>query len=300
MWKNKSLSTILCLLLLFITACQSSKTIVNGLDERDANEILVLLAQKHISARKIEQKTSGAAAGQKIVLWDVAVSRENAVRATEILSENGLPRVHGPNLLDLFSSSGLVPSDTAEKIRYQVGLADTIANMIRKMDGIVDANVELSFPEEDPLNPSAKLPPITASVYVKHTGVLDDPNRHLAYKIKQLVSGAISGLSYDNVNVISDRARFAINPSMLIEESPEEYVESFGVIVAKNSSEDFQIFFVCTCALIVILIACLLWLFWKLYPILKKRGGISQLFHISPLPEVTESNTETAEEKKPE
>ncbi|MBS0637332.1 MAG: type III secretion inner membrane ring lipoprotein SctJ [Verrucomicrobia bacterium] len=291
------MSTIFALLLLVVTACQSSKTIVNGLDERDANEILVLLAQKHIPAYKIEQKAQSTGAGQKMQLWDVAVSSENAVRAMEILSENGLPRVRGPSLLDLFSSTGLVPSDTAENIRYQVGLADTIANMVRKMDGVIDANVELSFPEEDPLNPSAKLPPITASVYVKHTGVLDDPNRHLTSKIKQLASGAISGLSYDNVNVIPDRARFAINPSTLIEESPEEYVQDFGVTIAKTSSDDFQVFFITICLLLLSLILCFIWLSWKLYPILKRRGGISQLFQISPLPEAWETEKEATKEQ---
>ena len=290
MWKNKSCTyfILIAFLLLIVTACQSSKTLVNGLDERDANEILVLLAQKHIPAYKVEQKVSGPGEGQKIVLWDVVVSAENAKNAMEILSDNGLPRVHGPSLLELFASGGLVPSDTSEKIRYQVGLADTIANMIRKMDGIVDVNVELSFPEEDPLNPSSVMPPITASVYVKHTGVLDDPNRHLNSKIKQLVSGAISGLSYDNVNVIPDRARFAINPSTLIEEAPEEYIEDFGFRVAKNSSDDFKTFFVFVCIFVFTLILCFFWLLWKIYPVLKKRGGISQLFHVMPLSEVPE------------
>lgn len=278
---------LLGLLLLLLTACESSKTIVNGLDERDANEIIVLLADKHISASKVEEKGGGPGGAQGPSLWDIVVSANDSVRAMSILSENGLPRIKSPNLLELFSSQGLVPSDMSEQIRYRVGLADEISNMIRKMDGIVDANVVLSFPKEDVLNPTATVAPITASVYVKHTGVLDDPNRHLAEKIKLLVSGAVTGLSYDNVTVIPDRARFAVNPSMVIQ-APQSYVTDFGFMVATKSQDAFETFFIVVCILFVFFAVCFLWLFWKIYPILKKRGGISQLFHISPLPIVYE------------
>ncbi len=277
---------LLVLLLLFtITACQSSKTIVNGVDERDANEIVVLLAQDDITAFKIEEKASGPGGGAaKEVLWDIAVSPDEAERAMATLAQNGLPRVRSPSLLDLFSSSGLVPSDVAEKIRYRQGLADEIANMIRKMDGVVDAEVQLSFPQEDVLNPNAKMPPITASVFVKHTGILNDPNAHLISKIKQLVSGAISGLSYDNVTVIPVLAKFAIPTSTIIQISQKEYTTAFGFVVAKTSATKFYVFLLSIFALTAILILTLILFFWKCYPILKRRGGIKMLFHITPLP----------------
>ncbi len=273
---------LVAIVLFVITACQSSKTIVSSLDERDANEIMVLLSQNEIPASKIEEKVSGAGA-QQASLWDIVVPAHDAVKAMEILSSNGLPRVKSPNLLQLFSEQGLVPSDMSEKVRYRVGLSDEISNMIRKIDGIVDATVTLSFPKEDELNPQAKLPPITASVYVKHTGVLDDPNRHLDEKIKLLVSGAVTGLSYDNVAVVPDRARFAVNPNTVIRGSPQAYVTVFGFMVATKSADAFQTFFICVAILLVVLLFVFLWLLWKLYPILKRRGGISQLFHISTL-----------------
>jgi type III secretion protein J len=276
------------ILLLTFTACSSSKTIVNGLDERDANEIVVLLAQNHITAYKIQQAGGGGPGGSKAVAWDIAVSANDADDAMATLAKNGLPRVRSPNLIDLFSANGLVPSDISEKIRYRAGLADEIANMIRKMDGIVDADVQLSFPQEDPLNPNAKLPPITASVYVKHTGILDDPNAHLMSKIKQLVSGAVTGLSYDNVSVIGDRARFAISPTTLIHVAPQEYSNILGFVVANTSVNRFIIFLIFVAVLLVVAILLLVWLIWKIYPILGRRGGIKQLFHITALPEEQE------------
>ena len=257
----------------------------------------VLLAENNIPAHKVEQTASlGGGGGPKIVLWDVTVSSENVEQAMHILNANGLPRRSSQNLLTLFSASGLVPSEMAEKIRYRVGLADTIANLLCRVDGIVDADVELSYPKQDVLEPTAKLAPITASVFVKHTGVLDDPNSHLTSKIKLLVSAAVSGLSYNNVTVIADRAKFAIPSSVAMQVSTEEYNEFLGFTIEQSSLVRFQIFFYLTCLLLVILLLCFAWLMWKIYPILQRRGGITQLFHITPLPlaEVQEETTRSA------
>ncbi len=271
--------------LLSVCSCQSKRTIVNDVDESDANEILVLLDLKGIQGYKTEEKAAGPSTGPKEMLWDISVPSGDAESALSLLAQNGLPRTKSPNLLQLFTNTGLVPSNTAETIRYRQGLADEIANMIRQIDGVVDAEVQLSFPEEDALNPSAKLPPITASVFVKHTGILDNPNEHLISKIKQLVSGAIAGLSYDNVTVIPSRARFAIPTSTVIDIGSKEYIDVFGFSVDKNSAGLFRAFMIFVCAFPVILFLFTAWLFWKIYPILKKRGGLGMLFHLTPFPD---------------
>ncbi|MBS0654745.1 MAG: EscJ/YscJ/HrcJ family type III secretion inner membrane ring protein [Verrucomicrobia bacterium] len=276
------------LVLLFaVCACQTTKTIVNGVDERDANEILVLLDRNGIVAQKIQEKAGSMGAGHAEVLWDIAVPSEDGERAMALLSKNGLPRTIGPNLLDLFTNTGLVPSDIAEKIRYRQGLSDEIANMIRKIDGIVDVEVQLSFPQQNALNPNAKLPPITASVFVKHTGILDNPNSHLISKIRRLVAGAVSGLTYDHVTVIPIKASFAIPVSTVIRIAPQQYTQVFGFTVATTSAGKLQLLIISIIILLVVLIACFSWLFWKISPILKRRGGMNNLFHLTPLPQPT-------------
>jgi type III secretion protein J len=297
------------LLLLFIigvlsfamTGCESQKIIVNGLEEREANEILVLLASKNIPAYKIQEKTSGGGAAVKVVLWDIAVDPADATQAMALLNTAGLPRRRSQNLLELFSQGGLVPSDMQEKIRYQAGLADSIANTIRKIDGIVDADVQLSFPEEDPLNPNAPKGQITASVYVKHTGVLDDPNSHLITKIKRLVASSVAGLSFDNVTVIPDRARFSEVSVGQQKPSEQEMVRVWSLVIAKESLTKFQTIFFSLCLLVLILCFATCWLGWKLMPLLKKRGGFKQLLHLTPLPDEFEAlpTTPSKEETKP-
>ncbi len=283
-----------------ITGCESKKTIVNGLDEREANEILVLLARENVPAYKLKEAEGGGGGGSKVVLWDIAVDAQDANRAMALLSANGLPRRRGQNLIELFSAGGLVPSDMQEKIRYQAGLADSIANTIRKIDGIVDADVQLSFPEEDPLNPNAPKGQITASVYVKHTGVLDDPNSHLITKIKRLVASSVAGLSFDNVTVIPDRARFSEFTTAREPVGSLDLVKVWTLVISRESLGRFQAIFFTLCILVLILFFSTFWLGWKLHPLLKKRGGTKQLFHMSPLPDEYEPEEAKAPaEEKP-
>ena len=43
----------------------------------------------------------------------------------------------------------------------------------------------------------------------------------------------------------------------------------------------------------------LVWLIWKIYPVLKNHGGIKELFHLQPL-KVTQKEEEVEEEVKEE
>jgi len=287
---------------LFLTGCASQKTIVNGLDEREANEILVFLASRGIEALKVKQGTEGAGGGSKLVLWDISVNLENANEAMALLNQNGLPRRRSQNLLGIFSNVGLVPSEMEQQIRYQAGLAEQIASTIRKIDGIIDTEVQISFPKEDPLNPESKKGKITASVYVKHNGVLDDPNSHLITKIKRLVAASVTGLDYDNVTVIPDRARYnELPPGFLTSgaEQEKQYVNVWGLVIAKESLTLFRIVFFTFLLLILIGTIALIWLGWKFYPIIRDHGGIKELFHLQPIHIEKKSET-PVEQPEPE
>lgn len=297
----------LCSLLL--TGCESRKTIVNQLEEREANEILVFLASKNIEAQKVKSAESGGGGAQKVTLWDISVKSEDARDAMQILSQHGLPRRKASSLLGLFTDVGLVPSEMAEKIRYQSGLSEQIASVIRKIDGVLDASVQISYPEEDPLNPGKKKGDITASVYVKHSGVLDDPNTQLVTKIKRLVAGSVTGLDIDNVTLISDRSRFGemtgLGPTGDEEKS---FVSIWSLIIAKESVTRFRIIFFSFIFITLVILVSLIWVSWKFYPILKKHGGVSSLFHLQaiegegigaePKADVTKEKDESFEEEK--
>ncbi|MEM1281991.1 MAG: type III secretion inner membrane ring lipoprotein SctJ [Chlamydiota bacterium] len=305
--KFMKISTLLLLLLIpLLSSCDRHRTIVNGLDEKEANEIIVLLSTKGVDAEKMKSTTGqGGGGAQTVVLWDVAVPEEESTAAMSILNNAGLPRRKSQNLLNIFSNTGLVPTDMGERIRYQAGLAEQIASTIRNIDGVLDADVLISFPKEDPLNPTAPKKDITASVYVKHSGVLDDPNTHLVSKIKNLVTSSVSGLKFDNVTLVPDRARFTeIRPQGLSRSDEDlQWVRLWTVTIAKNSITQFRIIFFSFSILILLLTLSLIWVLWKTSPLLKTKGGFKELFHLGPIGGKTaekKQDAEAPEEKESE
>jgi type III secretion protein J len=266
---------ILCFTLCLIS-CSSKSTIVNSVPEREANEIVVLLNSKGVLAEKTPSPVTAVGGTAATNMWDIVVPGNQITEALAILNQSGLPRVKGTSLLDLFGAQGLVPSDVQDKIRYQEGLSEQLANTIRKMDGIIDANVQITFPTEE--LPSQH---ITASVYVKHRGILDNPNSLAITKIKRLVSSAIPGLTPENVSVVTDRALYADislqTPEQIAEE--RQFVSIWSVVVAKDSAPRFRLIFYSFIILLFILTGILAWLIWKFLPLLQRKGGLHFLFN---------------------
>jgi len=272
---------VFALLLAFLSSCTSDQSIVSSIDEREANEIVVFLASKGIMAQKIAAPVS-ATAGTPANLFDISVDRGQATQAMALLNRYGLPRRQGTNLLTLFAGGGLVSSDREETIRYQAGLAEELSNTIRKMDGVLDADVQISFPPTE-TNPAPGAIPakITAAVYVKHQGVMEDPNSHMEVKIKRLMAGSVNGLSFEDVSVISDRARIA-DITLQMDGEPinaktlsQSHVKMWGLVLTKGSLMRFRFIFFLLIFLLLILTAAVGWLLYKFYPLMRKKESVN-------------------------
>lgn len=270
--------------ILLLIGCESNQTIVNNIDEREANEIVVYLASKGIEAMKVQAVSSAIGAETTTLQFNIVVDEESQIEAMSLLNKVGLPRREGTNLLTLFAKSGLMSSDREETIRYQAGLAEELRNTIRKIDGIIDADVQISFPpSETTAMPGTPLPKVTAAVYVKHQGVLEDPNSHLEIKIKRLMAGSVNGLDYDNVAVISDRSRFADitigGEGELIggKGLHQTYVNIWGVVMSKGSLARFRFIFFSFILLLIGALGLIGWGVYRFYPqikegLFKKKG----------------------------
>ncbi len=281
-------------LLFLLTGCENNKVIVSDIDEREANEIIVFLASRGINTQKVAAPTAvGAATQSGAPKYNLAVSEKDMNEAMAILNQNGLPRKKGTNLLELFAKQGLMTTDKEESIRYQAGLEQQIANTIRKIDGVIDADVQLSFPEAAPAVGAAatQAPPqrVTAAVYVKHQGIVDDPNSHLVSKIKRLVAGSVNGLDINDVTVISDRSRFTdITLGTTLEAAPNQprdYTSVWSIVISKQSVARFRLLFFLLIATNIFFLVLAVWMIWKIYPILRHQGGFRQLLNPIPMQE---------------
>lgn len=277
MHKKNLLRFLLCFSMLLLAGCGTNETIVNNVDEREANEIVVYLASKGIAAQKV-QVVAEVGSSTTSVQFNIAVADSSTTEAMSLLNRIGLPRVQGTNLLTLFAKSGLMSSDREETIRYQAGLAEELKGTILKIDGVIDANVQISFPPAEATStPGAIVPKTTAAVYVKHQGVLEDPNSHLETKIKRLVSSSINGLAFEDVSVISDRARIAdiqINAQgemIGAKNLQDAYVSIWSIIMTKSSLARFRFIFFTLIILNLAFAGGLGWMVYKFYPQLLKK-----------------------------
>jgi type III secretion protein J len=290
------------------TGCQRKTEIVSGIDERQANNIISFLAEQGIPATKTTASTAGATGGSTTPTFSISVPKDQSTEALIILSRNGLPRRPVQNILNTFQKSGLVSSQSEEMIRYQQALGEQIAGTIEQIDGILQAVVQVSFPPPQQGMPGEEQQaPVRASVYVKHQGILDDPNSQLISKIQRLVAASVTGLDYQNVTVVPDRAWFT---DVTIPPNPESlpsdvrnYVIIWGMVIAHESAHSFRLTFFSLCLVILVLLCLLVWLIWKFFPTLQQAGGVKALFtSVKPfdIGEAGEGDTSEEEEEEEE
>lgn len=66
-------------------------------------------------------------------------------------------------------------------------------------------------------------------------------------------------------------------------EEEKQYVNVWTVILAKESVTRFRILFFAFAIALLLLLLSLIWVLWKIFPLLHKHGGIKELFHIHPI-----------------
>lgn len=279
---KKSLLFSLAIIGIILTGCEKQQAIVNQVDEREANEIIVFLASRGINATKVQAEATTTGAGPSN-MWNISTPPDRMTEAMALLNENGLPRRVGTTLLELFSAEGMMTSDREELIRYQAGIAEELKNMIRMIDGVLDVNVQLAFPpEETTAMPGQKTQNVTASVFVKHQGAFDDPNNYLEMKIRRLVSGAVTALSYDDVTVVADRSRLTdLSLSArgeIISAMPrqENQAEIWSIKMDKSSTARFRFIFFSLILLLLLFGGFIVLMIYRFYPQMIKNNPESE------------------------
>lgn len=288
--KKISLLFVSLTLMLLLSSCGTEEKILTNVTERDANQIIVLLESKGIKVKKSLVKSSGAAAQSSENMWDIIVEHGKGTEALAVLNRIGLPRPSGMTLLELFPSQGMMKTDTEEKIRYNEGLNAQLANTLRQIDGVLNVEVQISFPQEDTFNPDAAKEYPRASVFIKHDGILDDPNNLLPQKIKRYISGSVVDLRYEDVTVVTDRARFtdvnlkALEPKS--EKNPfggQDFVKIWSIIVSNDSAASFRTILFLFCFFSLVFILALGWAAWKFQGVFKQMKGFKSFFSTEPM-----------------
>jgi type III secretion system YscJ/HrcJ family lipoprotein len=176
-----------------LAAC--SVDIQHGLDEVEANQIVVVLDRAGIPSTKRREEG-------RTPTWKVRVASSEATRAWQVLRENELPRGRAKGF-EVFSKGGLIPTQTEERALYQQALSGEITKMLLSYPRVIDARVLVSVPRDRSFGSAAGTPRPSASVLVKHA----DPGTPFpSGDVQRLVAGAVPGLTAQDVTVVATAA----------------------------------------------------------------------------------------------
>jgi type III secretion protein J len=183
----------LVLLLLPLAGC-STEPLLHGLDEPQANEILVALDEGSVAGEKAREE--GSERG-----WVVSVPARELSLARRILAERELPRPRAPGLGDVFGEGGMVPTPVEEHARYLHALSGELSRSLESLDGVVEARVHLGLPQGELLLPGERRS-ARAAVLVRCRPGSCGAVRAMEPGIRALVAGAADGLTADAVSLL--------------------------------------------------------------------------------------------------
>ena len=175
-----------------------SLPIQHGLTEREANEIVVVLARHGIEGTKEADKSG------REVTWKVIVPKSDASRSFKILREFDLPRRKVAGFAKIFGKSGLIPTATEEKAKLLQAISGELIKTLKAVDGIVDAHVHIVIPADKILRRQGeKKPQPTASVLLKIRQERGKPAPISIRDVRKLVAGSVEALRPSEVTVVT-------------------------------------------------------------------------------------------------
>lgn len=218
-----------------------------GLEETDANRIVVALDHAKIDATK-EADPGGEAKLR------VTVARDDVPRALVAMQGEGLPRPRPRGVLDTIDKGALVPSQAQEHAQLTAGLAGDLERTLEGVDGVLAARVHLNLPTKDPLR-DAPVGKSSASVLLEHRGTTPPLATDA---IQRLVAGGVGGLSPIDVAVVAI-------PHVAPAQRAETDLAHVGPIaVARGSLRPLQIALVALVLLVAVLAGATLLLYTRL------------------------------------
>lgn len=189
---------------LMLAACDAE--LHHGLDEQGANAMVVALEQHGITGKKAPDP-----AGED--RWMVLVPEGAKVEAWRVLEAEGLPRPQVKGFGAHYPSGGLVPTAGEELVLLQFATAQELRGSLLRIDGVVDAHVNLVLPPRNKLlRPGEQAPAPRASVLVKYRVGEDGKAPIQAEHVRELVAGGVQDMKREEVSVILTPAARSSRP----------------------------------------------------------------------------------------
>ncbi|HEY1101053.1 MAG TPA: hypothetical protein VGF99_19090, partial [Myxococcota bacterium] len=186
--------------LAFSAACDAPMELVSGLDEFEANEILVVLEAKGID---VAEKVKG---GERVITYSIVVPHSVSADAMRLLVANKLPRRRPIGMAEVYpaGSGGLIPTKSEEKAKYMMALQGDVERKLQRLPNIMSAHVTIVSPDKDIVRDLDTVPPApTASVAIVFNPYDDRATSLISEdEVKRLVAASVEDLKPQNVAVV--------------------------------------------------------------------------------------------------
>ncbi len=248
-------------ILLAWSAC-SNMPIYHDLTENEANEILVVLQDNHIEAKKIREEKS------QQISWSVEVSTRDAAAARKVLVENNLPHKRELGFSGICKEKGLIPTPQEEKCRRILALKGEIINSLSRIAGVIESDVVLNMPEISEFateTQGAKRPTASAVLRIRKNA---EGMELTESKIQRFISNSVENLDPRDVSVVITYVESSLDAQKGARPSP---TTSFaGLQMGASSQGTFKLYALIVLGLLVTVSAGLVFSVLKVLQLRKK------------------------------
>jgi len=169
--------------------CQPTQSLLSSVDERGANETLMLLQRHGIQASKHKAEKG---------MYSVDVAPADFARAVDVLGKYGQPLGRRPEISGAFPSDALVATPLAERARLTSAIEQRLEHTLRSIDHVVGASVHVAYQLAEDSRSKERSPRV--GILITHEGDIDE--QLFIERIKRLVKGSLSDVSYEDISVV--------------------------------------------------------------------------------------------------
>ena len=165
-------------------------SLLEGLDQVQANEVVAVLQRNNIAAQKQTQGKLG---------YSVHIQNADFAAAVDLLTVYSLPSRPRSEVAQMFPADAMVASPRAEKARLYSALEQRLEQSLSTLEGIVSARVHVSY-DLDAGEGGRKAQPIHLSALALHERDIDPQG--LINDIKRFLKNSFAGVEYDHISVV--------------------------------------------------------------------------------------------------
>jgi type III secretion protein J len=190
---KKYISFFMLFGVLLLTGCKDA-TLLEGLNQHQANEVIALLQKNNIEVSKGAKTKEG---------FSITVKPSDFSSAVDLIKQHSLPSSSRKEVADLFPADSLVSSPRAEVARIYSAIEQRLEHTLNQMYGVVSSSVHVSY-EVKNIDSSNKTAPVNISALLKYEN--DELNKEsIITDAKRLLKNSFNNVEYENISVVLTR-----------------------------------------------------------------------------------------------